>query len=264
MSSNAAQGAGGLLKLAQRAFAGDGFDAPHAGGDAAFIDDLADADIAGAAHVRAAAQLLAETGHGDHAHLLAVFFAEQRHGAGGDGLIERHDVGVDLGVAEDLLVHEPLDFFDFGAVHGGVVGEIEAQAAGLHHAAGLLDVRAQHLAQRGVQQMRGGVIAAWWRRAAARPLRRAARRPREMGACVAMRCTVRPGTPGEGGFDVGHFFARSRSTARRGRPPGRRFRRRTASGRAPARRRAPAGTRSTGSLSTSRPITRDVGFAVRS
>ena len=28
-------------------------------------------------------------GHGDHAHLLAVLFAEQRHGAGGERLIER-------------------------------------------------------------------------------------------------------------------------------------------------------------------------------
>ena len=31
--------------------------------------------------------------------------------------------------------------------------------AGLDHAAGLLHVRAEHLAQRGVQQMRGGVVA---------------------------------------------------------------------------------------------------------
>ena len=63
------------------------------------------------------------------------------------------------GVPQDLLVHQALDFFDLGAVHGGVVREIEAQAAGLHHAARLLDVRAQHLAQRGVQQVRGGVVA---------------------------------------------------------------------------------------------------------
>ena len=42
--------------LAQRAFAGDGFDAANAGGDAALIDDLAEADIAGAPDVRAAAE----------------------------------------------------------------------------------------------------------------------------------------------------------------------------------------------------------------
>ena len=38
--------------------------------------------------------------------------------------------------------------------------EVEAQAARFHHAAGLLDMRAQHLPQRGVQQVRGGVVAA--------------------------------------------------------------------------------------------------------
>ncbi len=63
------------------------------------------------------------------------------------------------GVAQNLLVDEPLHFLDLGAVHGGVVGEVEAQPRRLHHAARLLDVRAQHLAQRGVQQVRGGVVA---------------------------------------------------------------------------------------------------------
>ena len=126
---DAPQRAGGLLVLPQGRFAGDGLDAPHAGRDAAFVHDLADADIAGAPDVRAAAQLAAEAGHGNHANLFAVLFAEQRHGAGGDGLVERHDLGLDPGVAQDLLVHEPLHFLDFGAVHGGVVGEVEAQAA---------------------------------------------------------------------------------------------------------------------------------------
>ena len=64
-----------------------------------------------------------------------------------------------------------------GVIHRGVVREIEAQPRRLDHAARLLDVRAQHLAQRGVQQMRGGVIAHGGERAAARPLRRAASSP---------------------------------------------------------------------------------------
>ena len=38
-----------LLELAHGAFAGDGFDAANAGGDAAFRNDLEDADVAGAA-----------------------------------------------------------------------------------------------------------------------------------------------------------------------------------------------------------------------
>jgi hypothetical protein len=39
------------------------------------------------------------------------------------------------------------------------VREVEAQARGIVERAGLLDVRAQHLPQRGVEQMRAGVIA---------------------------------------------------------------------------------------------------------
>ena len=122
------------------AFAGDGFDAAHAGRNAAFVNDLADADIAGARDMRAAAKLFAEIGDRNDAHSVAVFFAEQRHGAGGDGYIERHDVGVDRDVLEDLMIHEPLDFLDFGAVHGGVVREIKTQPVGLDDAAGLFDM----------------------------------------------------------------------------------------------------------------------------
>ena len=109
--------------------------------------------------VRAAAEFLAEIGDGDDANLLAIFFAEQRHGAGGDGLIDRHHVGGDLRVAEDLLVDEALDFGDFGGIERGVMSEIEAKARRFDHAAGLLDVRSENLAQRGVEQVRRGVVA---------------------------------------------------------------------------------------------------------
>ncbi len=124
-----------------------------------------------------------------------------------NGLVERHDVGLHRGVLQDLLVHQALDFFDFGAIHGGVVGEIEAQPAGFHHAAGLLDVRAEHLAQRSVQQVRGGVVAP----------RGVAQRSGDFRAqCIAdvrwahaltMRWTVESGNAGEDVFDVGDLFA---------------------------------------------------------
>ena len=64
--------------------------------------------------VRAAAEFLAEVGDGHDADLVAILLAEQRHGAGGDRLIDRHHVGGDLRVAQDLLVDETLDFDDFG------------------------------------------------------------------------------------------------------------------------------------------------------
>src|SRR4029077_16626908 len=47
------------LQIVQRMGAGEGLDPTHAGGDAALGDDLEQADVAGALHVRAAAELSA-------------------------------------------------------------------------------------------------------------------------------------------------------------------------------------------------------------
>ena len=70
-------------------------------------------------------------------------------------------------------------------------------------------------------------------------------RPREWAH--ASRCDARsePGTPAKTPSHVGDLLARRANTARRGRPPGRRLRRRTASDRAPVPRLTPAGTEST-------------------
>ena len=67
--------------------------AAHAGGDGALADDPEQRDVAGAADMGAAAQLdrvgpaVLALAHRDHAHLVAVLLAEQRHGAGADRLV---------------------------------------------------------------------------------------------------------------------------------------------------------------------------------
>ncbi len=96
---------------------------------------------------------------GDDANAIAVFFAEQRHGAGVERLIEIHDVGVDFDVFQNLFVHELLNFGQLFGIGVGVMRKVETQPIGIDNAAGLLDVRAEHFAQRGVQQVRGGVVA---------------------------------------------------------------------------------------------------------
>ena len=111
--------------------------------------------------VRAAAQLHAEARHADDADLVAVFLAEQRHRAGRDGLLGRHvDVRLHRRVPVDLLVDDALDAIELVARDRLEVHEVEAQAIGRDERAGLLDVRAEHLAQRGVEQVRRRVIAA--------------------------------------------------------------------------------------------------------
>ena len=74
--------------------AGERLDAPHAGRDAALLGDDERADVAGRAHVRAAAQLDAEARDRHDAHAVAVLLAEQRHRAGGDRLFGRAHVGL--------------------------------------------------------------------------------------------------------------------------------------------------------------------------
>ena len=105
-----------------------------------------------------------------------------------------------------LLVHEALDFLDLGAVHGRVVREIEAQPRRFHHAARLFDVRAQHLAQGRVQQVRGGVIAP---RGIAQRLGHFGRStsPTRMGACATNAMHGQPGNAGEGGLHIRHFLS---------------------------------------------------------
>ena len=75
------------LERLQRLEAGDRLDAADAGRDAALGHDRKQADVAGRAHVRAAAQLHAEAGNRDDADLVAVLLAEERHRAGGDRLL---------------------------------------------------------------------------------------------------------------------------------------------------------------------------------
>src|SRR6266540_5690620 len=67
-----------LAHLAERAEPGDRLDAPDAGPDALFFGDEERSDVAGAMAVRAAAQLATGTGL-DHADLVVVLLAEQRH-----------------------------------------------------------------------------------------------------------------------------------------------------------------------------------------
>ena len=82
-------------------------------------------------------------------------------------------------VVEDLGVDDRLDAADLVVGHRRVVREVEARLVGIDERALLLDVRAQHLAQRLVHQVRRRVVAHRARRARrGRPARRPCRRPR--------------------------------------------------------------------------------------
>ena len=107
----------------------------------------------------AAAQLGRRTGL-EHAHDLAVLLAEERDRADALGLGLRGLVVAHRRVGDHLLVGEALDLRELLGRDRVVMAEVEAQAIGRDHRTRLLHVRAEHLAQRPVQDVGGGVIAA--------------------------------------------------------------------------------------------------------
>src|SRR5258708_227035 len=148
--------------------------AGRAGGDGALRDDLEEADSAGAPHMRAAAQLDREglervavhvglLAHGDDAHLLAVFLAEEGERAGLLRLIRRHQARRHFAVLADKGVDLGLDDADVLGRERARLAEIEAQPVGRHQPALLRHVLPQAPAQRLVPQMRHAAVG--WHRA---------------------------------------------------------------------------------------------------
>ncbi len=80
-----------FAEVAQRTFAGDGFDPADSRRDAAFFQNLDQADLAGLRSVRAAAEFGREVSNFDDADFVAIFFAKQSHGVIlVDGYIDRN------------------------------------------------------------------------------------------------------------------------------------------------------------------------------
>ena len=98
--------------------------------------------------------------HAQHAHLIAVFLAEQRHGPGGNGIFGAHQTRRHRRVGEDLGVHFILDCRDILGGERRRVREVEAQPLGRNHRALLRHMRAKPAAQGLVQQVRRRMVRA--------------------------------------------------------------------------------------------------------
>ncbi len=109
---------------------------------------------------RVGAVLARGLAHRHHAHLVAVFFAEQRAGSRFAGVVHRHQPRRDLVILQHHFVGDILDAAQL--VRGDRLGmdEVEAQAIRRHQRAALRDVVAEHLPQGLVQKMRRGVMGA--------------------------------------------------------------------------------------------------------
>ena len=149
-----------LLRPGDGAQTSERLDSSNARRDPALGDGDEQSDVAGRSDVGAAAQFEAESGNRDDPHLVAVLLAEERHRPRGNRFIGGSDLGVDRGVLHDLFVDDALDAIEVVAADRLEVHEVEAQPVRRDERPGLFDMSAEHLAQRRVEQMCGGVIAA--------------------------------------------------------------------------------------------------------
>ena len=93
-----------------------------------------------------------------HTNPVAVFVAEERERTGCDGVVVCEHTRISRRVVADLGVHERLDLAQLLRRHRLEMSEVETQPVGRHERAFLLHMRAQHLAQRRVQQVRGRMV----------------------------------------------------------------------------------------------------------
>ena len=77
--------------------------------------------------MRAAAELARPVPHGHHAHAIAVLLSEQRHGAGGAGLVLSHVLGMDREVLLENVVDHRLDVVHDRVRHCAGPREVEAE-----------------------------------------------------------------------------------------------------------------------------------------
>ena len=138
---------------------GHRLDAAYSRRNAALGHDLEQPQISAARHVGTATQLNGEIADAEYSHPGAVFLAEQRHGARGARLLQGHDAGLHRQVGADAGVDQLLNRGQLRLVQRFEVGEVEPQPLRLHQRPLLGHMLAQHLAQRGMQQVGRGVVA---------------------------------------------------------------------------------------------------------
>ena len=115
--------------------------------------------------MRAAAQfdrevLFGQPAHAEHADFVTILLAEQRHRARLDRFFGRHQPRRDRLIGADFGVHFGFNRRNVLGSQSGRLREIETQPVGRDQRALLCHMRAQPVAQRGVEQVRGRMVGA--------------------------------------------------------------------------------------------------------
>ena len=129
-----------LLHVRQRRVAGQRLDAPNARRDAAFAEQLEQADFAGGSGMRPATQFHAQARNLHDAHLFAVFVLKKGERAHVKRLIQRGFRRLHDGIRANAIVHDGFDTLRVLAVNRGKVDKIEAETLRRDERSGLLDM----------------------------------------------------------------------------------------------------------------------------
>ena len=137
--------------------AGNGLDTTHACGNRSLTDDLERTGLRGVVEVGTAAKLDGVAGL-YHADGLAVLLAEQRHSALLLCLVDAHFLGDNRAACQNRIVYQLLDLRQLLGGQRCKVGEVEADMIVCGVGACLLNMVAEHRAERLLEQVGGGVV----------------------------------------------------------------------------------------------------------
>ena len=146
-----------LAEEVQHALSCDSLNAAHTGCDRSFADNLKDTGLGGIVQMCAAAQLNREIAGLYHTDGLTILFTKQRHRALLFGLINRHFLGDNRITGENRIVDDGFHLLQFLGRQGSKMREIKTDMIGVGVRTSLLNMRAQHGAQRLLQQVGGCV-----------------------------------------------------------------------------------------------------------
>ena len=96
--------------------------------------------------------------HREHSNLVAIFLAEQRHGARGDRFVGSHQARSDCLVAANLRIHVSFHLLDFLPGQRFRVREIEPEVVRSDQASLLGDMGAETMPKRGMEQVRSAMV----------------------------------------------------------------------------------------------------------
>ena len=147
----------------ENSLAGNGLDTTHACGNRSLTDDLERTCLGSVVEVGTAAKLDGVAGL-YHADGLAVFLAEQRHSALFLCFVDAHFLGDNRDASQNRIVNHILDLSQLLSGQRCKVGEVEADMIVCSVGACLLNMVAEHGAERLLEQVGGGVCTAdGWR-----------------------------------------------------------------------------------------------------